>query len=94
MAHIDMTLEALESAEDQLHLAEGRYQTGAGSAIELSDAQVAETTAACTGWASVPGWIPSSSRTWLPSGSVRTSAILRIVAPGVRGRQDCFCTPS
>jgi outer membrane protein len=38
--------EALESAEEQLHLAEGRYQTGAGSAIELSDAQVARTTAA------------------------------------------------
>jgi outer membrane protein len=38
--------EALENAQSQLHLAEGRYQTGVGSVIELGDAQVASTTAA------------------------------------------------
>jgi outer membrane protein len=38
--------EALVNAREQLRLAEGRYQTGAGNAIELGDAQVALTTAA------------------------------------------------
>ncbi len=38
--------EALANARERLRLAEGRYQAGAGSAIELGDAQVARTTAA------------------------------------------------
>jgi outer membrane protein len=38
--------EALVNAHQQLRLAEGRYQTGVGSIIELGDAQVAQTTAA------------------------------------------------
>lgn len=38
--------EALVNARERLRLAEGRYRTGAGSAIELGDAQVALTTAA------------------------------------------------
>lgn len=38
--------EALSNARIRLRLAERRYQTGVGSVIELSDAQVAETTAA------------------------------------------------
>jgi outer membrane protein len=38
--------EALLNAREQLRLAEGRYQTGVGSGIELGDAQVALTTAA------------------------------------------------
>jgi outer membrane protein len=37
--------EALESARDQLRLAEARYKNGLGSAIELGDAQVAYSTA-------------------------------------------------
>jgi outer membrane protein len=37
--------EALTNAREQLRLAEGRYQTGQGSIIELADAQVAYTTA-------------------------------------------------
>ncbi len=37
---------ALINAREQLRLAEGRYQAGVGSIIELSDAQVALTTAA------------------------------------------------
>jgi len=37
--------EALANAREQLRLAEGRYQTGQGSIIELADAQVAYTTA-------------------------------------------------
>lgn len=37
--------EALVNARERLRLAEGRYQTGAGSIIELSDAQVALTSA-------------------------------------------------
>jgi outer membrane protein len=37
--------EALTNAREQLRLAEGRYQTGQGSIIELDDAQVAYTTA-------------------------------------------------
>lgn len=38
--------EALINARDRLKLAEGRYQTGVGSVIELSDAQLALTNAA------------------------------------------------
>jgi outer membrane protein len=37
--------EALTNAREQLRLAEGRYETGQGSIIELADAQVAYTTA-------------------------------------------------
>jgi outer membrane protein len=37
--------DALSSGREQLRLAEGRYRTGLGNAIELSDAQVAFTTA-------------------------------------------------
>jgi outer membrane protein len=37
--------EAAQAAREQLTLAEGRYQTGAGSILELSDAQVGLTTA-------------------------------------------------
>ncbi|HSZ82935.1 MAG TPA: TolC family protein, partial [Polyangia bacterium] len=42
---IDGSEEALTNAREQLRLAEGRYQTGQGSIIELADAQVAYTTA-------------------------------------------------
>jgi outer membrane protein len=38
--------DALTNAREQLRLAEGRYQVGVGSIIELSDAQVAATAAA------------------------------------------------
>jgi len=38
--------DALTSAQEQLSLAEGRYQTGVGSIIELGDAQLALTSAA------------------------------------------------
>jgi outer membrane protein len=38
--------EALAAAQERLRLAEGRYRAGAGSIIELGDAQVAFTTAA------------------------------------------------
>jgi outer membrane protein len=37
--------EALANGSEQLRLAEGRYETGIGSIIELSDAQVAMTSA-------------------------------------------------
>jgi outer membrane protein len=37
--------EALASAREQLRLAEGRYETGVGSILELTDAQVAFTSA-------------------------------------------------
>ncbi len=37
--------EAAEAARERLTLAEGRYQTGVGSVLELADAQVALTTA-------------------------------------------------
>ncbi len=37
--------EALSNAREQLRLAEGRYETGVGSILELSDAQVALTSA-------------------------------------------------
>jgi outer membrane protein len=43
---IDASNEALVNARDQLRLAEGRYQSGVGSIIELGDAQVAATNAA------------------------------------------------
>jgi len=43
---LDAAGEALINATDQLHLAEGRYEVGLGSIIELSDAQLAMTTAA------------------------------------------------
>ncbi|HVZ73693.1 MAG TPA: TolC family protein [Polyangia bacterium] len=42
---IDGAEESLTNAREQLRLAEGRYKTGQGSVIELSDAQVAYTTA-------------------------------------------------
>lgn len=40
------TVQALINAQEQLRLAEGRYTTGLGNAVELSDAQVAASTAA------------------------------------------------
>ena len=43
---IDAAEEALANAREQLRLAERRYETGLGSAIELGDAQVAATAAA------------------------------------------------
>lgn len=45
-SEIDAAQEALVNAREQLRLAEGRYQTGAGSIIELGDAQVTVTQAA------------------------------------------------
>ena len=45
-AAIGAAQEALVNARERLRLAEGRYQAGAGSVIELGDAQVALTTAA------------------------------------------------
>ena len=45
-ASIDASNEALTNAKEQLRLAEGRYQAGVGSIIELGDAQVAATNAA------------------------------------------------
>ncbi len=45
-ATLDAAADALASAREQLRLAEGRYQAGAGSIIELGDAQVAATFAA------------------------------------------------
>jgi outer membrane protein len=45
-ASIDAANEALVNAREQLRLAEGRYQSGVGSIIELGDAQVAATNAA------------------------------------------------
>ncbi len=44
-SEIDAAQEALANAREQLRLAEGRYQTGAGSIIELGDAQVTVTQA-------------------------------------------------
>lgn len=44
-AAIGAAAEALVNARERLRLAEGRYQTGAGSIIELGDAQVALTSA-------------------------------------------------
>lgn len=43
---LDAAGEALVNARERLRLAEGRYRAGAGSVIELGDAQVALTTAA------------------------------------------------
>jgi outer membrane protein len=43
---LDAAGEALVNARERLRLAEGRYKAGAGSVIELGDAQVALTTAA------------------------------------------------
>jgi outer membrane protein len=45
-ASLDAAAEALVSARARLRLAEGRYRAGAGSGIELGDAQVASTSAA------------------------------------------------
>lgn len=45
-AALSAAAEALFNARERLRLAEGRYQTGAGSIIELGDAQVALTSAA------------------------------------------------
>jgi outer membrane protein len=44
-AALSAAAEALVNARERLRLAEGRYQTGAGSIIELGDAQVALTSA-------------------------------------------------
>jgi len=46
VASVQAAVEAEVNAREQLRLAEGRYQAGAGSIIELGDAQVAESTAA------------------------------------------------
>lgn len=43
---VDVAQEALEASVERLRLAEGRYQAGAGSALERGDAQVAQTSAA------------------------------------------------
>lgn len=45
-ASVSATQDGLVAAKQRLDLAEGRYQTGVGSAIELGDAQVAVTNAA------------------------------------------------
>lgn len=45
VASLSASKDASESAREQLALAEGRYQTGVGSVLELSDAQLALTTA-------------------------------------------------
>jgi outer membrane protein len=45
-AALDAAGDALVNAQELLRLAEGRYETGVGSIIELGDAQVALTTAA------------------------------------------------
>jgi outer membrane protein len=45
-ASLDAVEEALTNAKERLRLAEGRYQTGAGSVIELGDAQIAMANAA------------------------------------------------
>jgi len=44
-AALEASGEALVNAQEQLKLAEGRYETGVGSIIELGDAQVAQTSA-------------------------------------------------
>jgi outer membrane protein len=43
---LDTAKEVATNARERLRLAEARYQAGAGSIIELQDAQVAATTAA------------------------------------------------
>lgn len=45
-ASLSATQDAVVAAKQRLELAEGRYQTGVGSAIELGDAQIAVTNAA------------------------------------------------
>jgi outer membrane protein len=45
-ATLEAVAEALFNAKERLRLAEGRYQSGVGSVIELGDAQVAASTAA------------------------------------------------
>lgn len=45
-ATVDASQEALTNSRERLRLAEGRYQSGVGSVIELGDAQVAYTNAA------------------------------------------------
>jgi outer membrane protein len=45
-ASLSAVEEALTNAKERLRLAEGRYQTGAGSVIELGDAQIAMANAA------------------------------------------------
>ena len=45
-AALDAAGDALVNAQELLRLAEGRYETGVGSIIELGDAQVALTAAA------------------------------------------------
>jgi outer membrane protein len=45
-AALDASSEALANARVRLQLAEGRYETGVGSIIELGDSQVSATTAA------------------------------------------------
>lgn len=45
-AALDASHDALTNADERLRLAEGRYAAGAGSIIELGDAQVAHTSAA------------------------------------------------
>ena len=45
-ASLDASAEAVANAKERLRLADARYQNGLGSGVELSDAQVAETTAA------------------------------------------------
>jgi outer membrane protein len=47
-ASVSAADDALTNAREQLRLAEGRFQAGAGSIIELGDAQVAASTAAAT----------------------------------------------
>lgn len=42
---VSVAEEATAAAKEKLRLAEGRYKAGAGSALELSDAQIAATTA-------------------------------------------------
>ena len=44
-ATVSASAQALVNAADQLRLAEGRYEAGVGSIIELGDAQVAATSA-------------------------------------------------
>jgi outer membrane protein len=45
IATLDAAKDASQAARERLTLAEGRYQTGVGNVIELSDAQLALTTA-------------------------------------------------
>jgi outer membrane protein len=44
-ASVQAAIDATTNGREQLRLAEGRYRTGAGSALELSDAQLAATNA-------------------------------------------------